>query len=67
MTETKARLYTTAVATIACALFKRGDHVAVEYSHKDGEGTLWFNVSPDSCQMKRWTVYPEHHLTNFVL
>jgi hypothetical protein len=63
MTETKARLYRTAVARIACAHFKAGDVVGVKYQRTEN-GTHWFEVTSQS-GLK--TYYPEHHLTSFVL
>jgi hypothetical protein len=63
MSETKARLYRTAKATISCALFKAGDYVSVEYS-RTHVGQHWFKVSKDG---KDHTYYPQSHLTEFCL
>ena len=59
MQTEKYSLYKTAKATIACALFDAGDYVHVRYS-----GNNWFDVSKDRIN---WTVYPHHHLSDFVL
>ena len=68
MTETRAALYKTARATIACAEFKAGDCVAVQFSHHADNGTLWFDILRSQHGALRCpVVYPEHHLTNFII
>jgi hypothetical protein len=63
MTEAKARLYSTARATVACAYFKAGDFVGVSYQRTEN-GTHWFEVTSQSGEK---TYYPQHHLTEFCL
>lgn len=59
----KAPMYRTATATIACAHFKAGDIVGVQFHRVDEKGCAWFEVTKGD--NKTW--YPEHHLTHFVL
>ena len=67
MTEERAKLYRTATSAIACAKFKAGDIVAVRFSGIGINGVKWFRVARDPSKADAWTVYPEHHLTRFVL
>lgn len=65
MTEDKAKLYRTARATIACALFGADDVVSVKFHRRDDKGILWFRVAADLDGPG--TYYPAHHLADFVL
>jgi hypothetical protein len=69
MTDLKASMYKTAVATIACAHFKAGDVVSITYDGtRDSDGTRWFTITQSQHGPLPYPVaYPEHHLTNFVL
>ncbi len=60
----KRTLYKTARATIACAYFKVGDYVSVQFNRLDENGMAWYQVSKDNVLS---TFYPENHLTNFCL
>ena len=64
MGEVKASMYQSATATIACRWFSANDIVAVSFSHRGDNGTLWFLASADG---DHWVCYPEHHLTRFCL
>ena len=56
----KRHYYKTAKALIGCANFKKGDFVSVKYADQYQFGTHWYEVNGS-------TMYPEHHLTEFVL
>ena len=60
MTETKAKMYNTAVALISCAYFGAGMYVTIKYEFTAANGVKWF-----LCNDK--VMYPEHHLTRFLL
>jgi len=57
------RLFKTARAKLACAHFAAGDFVGVSYDHTAADGVTWYIVTKDEAR----TVYPEHHLADFVL
>lgn len=63
-TPDKRMFYRTARATIACALFKAGDYVSVEYHRTGADGVDWYKVTSISGES---TWYPQHHLSEFVL
>ena len=73
MNPEKARLYKTARARIAWALFPKDSFVAVRFFGRSPTGTLWFEVAaekfPDPVPplWYKSTCYPEHHLTEFCL
>lgn len=68
MTNERAKLYSTAKATVSCAEFKAGDYVNVEYYHTDAKGTVHFKITRSQHgPLANPVVYPEHHLTNFCL
>jgi hypothetical protein len=56
----KREMFTTATALISCAKFKQGDIVSVKYECHDEQGVDWY-LCNDS------VVYPENHLTHFVI
>lgn len=60
MSIVKAKLYKTAIALISCSHFREGDFVSVKYDSTDESGTHYFLVNGK-------VIYPEHHLTSFVL
>lgn len=62
-TPDKRTLYRTARATVACAIFKVGDYLTVEY-HRSENGTDWYKVTSITGES---TWYPGHHLAEFVL
>lgn len=63
----KRGMYKTAIARISRADFEAGDFVSVEYSHMAENGTHWYRVTAGGCLSGRFVMYPEHHLTYFVL
>jgi hypothetical protein len=60
--------YKTAQARIACAKFPVGAFVSVEFSHRDENGTTWYEINKTQFgPLDTPVMYPAHHLTNFVL
>lgn len=61
------RHYKTAKALIACAAFKKGEYVSVQYEGTRG-GVNWFNiVATESGPLAEPIPYPHHHLSEFCL
>lgn len=56
--------FATAYAVASCAHFRAGDCVAVKYSHKGDDSTLWYEVRGKDGHM---VMYPSHHLERFCL
>ena len=64
----KRSLYKTAIATIGCALFPAGEIVSVEWKGPNDNGTHWYLIAAaGSGPLPYPVLYPEHHLTSFVL
>jgi len=59
----KCQLFKTARAKIGCAHFKAGEIVAVDWCASNPIGKEWYTCTKDG----KSAVYPEDHLTNFVL
>ena len=65
MSDDKAKLYRTAVATVGCAHFAAGAVVRLVYSHKCAcHNRHWWVVGTGKYGV---VAYPEHHLADFVL
>ena len=60
MTKEKAKLYTTARATISCYHFKKDSWVSVKYEFTAENGIHWFLCN-------NVVMYPDKHLTRFVI
>lgn len=68
MTEAKAKLYTTAVAKLACPKFQAGEIVEIQFDWRNPDGTLWFLVTAtDRGPLERPIAYAEHQLERFVI
>lgn len=66
MSIEKAKLYSTAIASVSCAAFRAGTCVSVEFYWQDNNGVIWFLVRSAN-NPENPVAYPEHHLSSFVL
>lgn len=64
----KQALYKTAIATVSCKLFKAGEVVNVDYSHRDKDGLDWYLIEfSQRGELPHSVAYPDVHLTDFCL
>jgi hypothetical protein len=67
ITDSKAKLYKTAISKSPCLYFKEGDVVSVSNPWRSSSGVLWFEIHETQHGKIPCVVYPENLLSDFVL